>query len=101
MANPKNESQVMARLRHELLTALYVSLPVPLTKDQLLVKCETPFLCRDKDWYHQAVADQLKVLATADLVRNLYGGFTLTEKGKRDRQQAARFFNNAPPPEAA
>ena len=101
MANPKNESQVMARLRHELLTALYDSLPVPMSKEQLLTECQTPFLCRDSDWYHQAVNDQMKVLDTAGLVRPMYGGYTLTEKGKRDRQQAARFFGKQPPPDAA
>ena len=97
-----NESEVMARLRHELLNAMYNSYPQPLDRTRLASDCRTPFLTRDKDWYHHAVIEQLKILDNAGLVRPFHGGYTLTEKGRRDRQQVARFMNKAgTPPEAA
>ena len=101
MANTLNESQVMAAMRNELLTVLYEQLPVNMTKEQLMIACQTPFLCRDKEWYKQSIDKQMKVLDHAGLVRPMCGGYTLTEKGKQDRQQAARFFGRKKPPEPA
>lgn len=98
---PANESQVMARLRHELLNSMYNTFPAPRTRQQLESDCRTPFLTRDKAWYQDAVREQIQVLINADLVRPMHGGYTLTEKGRRDRQQAARFFNSNPPQNAA
>ena len=92
------DSEVMARLRHELLNTMYNSYPTPLTKQYLMSECQTAFLTRDKDWYSDAVVEQLKVLGHAGLVRPMHGGYTLTERGRRDRQQAARFFSSNPPP---
>lgn len=96
-----SDTHAMATLRHELLNAMYNAFPQPLDRMQLASDCRTPFLCRDKLWYQDAVAEQIKVLANAGLVRPFHGGYTLTEKGRRDRQQAARFFNNHPPQDAA
>lgn len=95
------DSQVMARLRHELLTAMYNKFPAPCNVLDLESECRIPFLTRDKAWYKDAVKDQIKILLAADLVRTMHGGYTLTEKGRRDRQQAARFFNNSTPKDAA
>jgi len=51
------------------------------------------------------IKDQLKLLQVSGLVRPISGGFTLTEAGRRDRQQAQRFqlkdSTPPPPPEAA
>lgn len=95
-----SDSQVMAQLRNELLNAMYNKHPVPCDKQYLLSECRVPFLTRDKDWYTDAVDEQLKVLQHAALIRPMHGGFVLTERGRQDRQQAARFFNN-PPKDAA
>lgn len=92
----------MARLRHELLNTMYNKYPQPLDRQLLASECRAPFLSRDKDWYHHAVIEQLKILDNAGLIRPSHGGYTLSEKGRRDRQQVARFFNNNDtPPEAA
>jgi hypothetical protein len=96
-----SDTHAMAALRNELLNAMYHSFPQPLDREQLASECRTPFLCRDKVWYQDAVADQIKVLTNASLVRPFHGGYTLTERGRRDRQQAARFFNKTTPPDAA
>jgi predicted transcriptional regulator len=53
-------------------------------------------------WFDDAVGEQLKVLLYAALIRPANKGYILTEKGRQDRQQVARFnLNNNPPPEAA
>lgn len=96
-----NESQVMARLRNELLSAMYQAVPMPLSFDQLQVAVELPFLTRDKAWLIAMIRAQLDVLNQAGLVRPTSGGYMLTDKGKRDRQQVARFFPTTTPPDAA
>jgi hypothetical protein len=97
------EAQVMTRLRHELLTAMYQVYPRPLSLDVLVVEVQLPFLTRDKAWLIAMVRAQLDVLNHAGLVRPASGGYLLTEKGRRDRQQAARFFptGTTTPPDAA
>lgn len=92
-----SESQVTARLRHELLNAMYDSFPSPMSFDQLQVEVELPFLTRDKAWLISMIRTQLDVLNHAGLVRPASGGYLLTEKGRQDRQQAARFFPPTPP----
>lgn len=96
-----NESQVMARLRNELLSAMYQAVPMPLSFDELQVAVELPFLTRDKAWLISMIRAQLDVLNHAGLVRPTSGGYMLTDKGKRDRQQVARFFPTTTPPDAA
>lgn len=98
------ESQVMARLRHEVLTVLYQQFPKALTQHQLVEAVSQPFLTRDKQWLQDAVKEQAQVLHHANLIRPASGGYTLTERGRRDRQQAARFLTkkiNPPPGDAA
>jgi hypothetical protein len=97
-----NESQVTARLRHELLTAMYKVYPRPLSLDALIVEVQLPFLTRDKNWLITMVRAQLDVLNHAGLIRPSSGGYLLTDKGRQDRQQVARFFPaTTPPPDAA
>lgn len=91
-----SDTHAMAVLRSELLTAMYGSYPLALDRTALMDKCRTKFLSRDKDWYVDATNEQLKILQQASLVRPSNGGFTLTERGRRDRQQAARFLNQEP-----
>ena len=97
------ESQVMARVRHEILTVLYHQYPRPLVQPDLVNAVKMPFLTRDKQWLQDAVKEQLQVLNHAALIRPTGGGYTLTERGRRDRQQAHRFLTNKlnPPPEDA
>ena len=97
------EAQVAARLRHELLTAMYDGFPSPMSFDELQAEVELPFLTRDKSWLVAMIRTQLDVLNHAGLVRPTSGGYLLTEKGRRDRQQAARFFSTdtTTPPDAA
>jgi hypothetical protein len=75
-----------AKLRSDLLDHMYRTFPSPLK----------PF--------SDDIKDQLKLLQVSGLVRPISGGFTLTEAGRRDRQQAQRFKlkgSTPPPPEAA
>jgi predicted transcriptional regulator len=96
-----SDTHAMAALRSELLNAMSNSFPAPRSTSDLESDCRVPFLTRDKSWFKDAVQEQLKVLVNAGLVRTMHGGYTLTEKGRRDRQQAARFFNKQPPQDAA
>jgi hypothetical protein len=91
-----SDTHAMAQLRSDLLTALYKKTPSPLNRDQLMELCRTKFLTRDRTWYADAVTEQLKVLHQASLIRPFNGGFILTERGKKDRQQAARFIKQQP-----
>jgi hypothetical protein len=95
------DTQVMATLRNELLNAMYATFPRPLDKRTLGEECRTRFLTRDKQWYTDALNEQVKVLEYSGLVRPSNGGYTLTERGRMDRQQAARFFPVTTPPDAA
>jgi len=97
------DSQVMARVRHEVLTALYNVFPRTLTHPQLVSETRVPFLTRDKQWLQDAVKEQIQVLQHAGLVRPSQGGYTLTDRGRMDRQQAARFLSKKinPPTDAA
>lgn len=75
-----------ARLRSDLLNWMYRIFPSPLRS------------------FDDDIKDQLKLLQLGGLVRPISGGFTLTEAGRRDRQQVQRFKlkgSTPPPPEAA
>jgi hypothetical protein len=76
-----------AKLRSDLLDWMYRTFPSPLKS------------------FDNDTKDQLRLLQLAGLVRPISGGFTLTEAGRRDRQQAQRFqlkdSTPPPPPEAA
>lgn len=97
-----SDTNAMATLRNELLNAMYHAFPNALSKPELSNVCRTRFLTRDKTWYQDALLEQIKVLDTAGLIRPANRGYILTERGRRDRQQAARFFSTTTtPPEAA
>lgn len=91
-----SDTHAMAVLRSELLTAMYKTYPLPLDRNKLMDECRTKFLSRDKAWFVDATNEQLKILQQANLIRPFHGGYTLTERGRRDRQQAARFLNQEP-----
>lgn len=97
------ESQVMARLRHEMLTAMYHQFPQVMAHMRVVDAVKEPFLTRDRQWLQDAVKEQLQVLHHANLIRPANGGYVLTERGRMDRQQAARFLANKtnPPPQDA
>jgi hypothetical protein len=113
----KIEDVAIARLRSELLDTLWLKYPQALSLDQLeadvrvayltrlLMRQATPCWMGNSSPRPSAIREQLAVLDNAGLVRSSTKGYMLTEKGRRDRQQAARFLgtNNqpTPPPEAA
>jgi hypothetical protein len=108
----KIEDVAIARLRSELLDTLWLKYPQALSLDQLEADVRVAYLTRGTSWMGNsprpsAIREQLAVLNNAGLVRSSTKGYMLTEKGRRDRQQAARFLgpttNNqpTPPPEAA
>ena len=101
----KPEAVVLARLRSDLLDTLWLKYPQALSLDQLEAKVRIAYLTRPTSWLATAIREQLAILNQARLIRPSTKGYLLTEAGRRDRQQAARFLgstNNQPtPPEAA
>ena len=101
----KPESVVLARLRSDLLDAMWLRYPQALSLDQLETEVRAAYLTRETAWLASAIREQLAILNDAGLVWPLTKGHMLTGAGLRDRQQAARFLgrtNNQPtPPEAA
>ena len=100
----KPETVVYAQLRSDLLDRLWFKYPQALSLDQLEAEVRVAYLTRETAWLASAIREQLGVLNNAGLVRSSTKGHMLTEAGRRDRQQAARFMstNNQPtPPEAA
>lgn len=86
-----------AQIRHRLLQLLENGFPAPRTIQELEHECRVPYMSKYMaDLYKDAIKDQLKVLSHAALVRPLRGGYTLTEKGRRNRQEVARLFKNKP-----
>ena len=101
----KPEPVVLAQLRSDLLDAMWLVYPQALSLDQLETAVRVAYLTRETAWLASAIREQLSILNNAGLVRPSTKGHVLTEAGRRDRQQAARFLgpaNNQPtPPEAA
>jgi len=100
----KPESVVLARLRSDLLDALWLVYPQALSLDQLESEVRVAYLTRDTAWLVGAIRVQLSTLNQSGLIRPSTKGYMLTERGRMDRQQAARFLgtNSQPtPPEAA
>jgi hypothetical protein len=101
----KREDVVLARLRSDLLDTMWLAYPQALSLDQLESKVRIAYLTRPTSWLATSIREQLAILNQARLIRPSSKGYLLTEAGRRDRQQAARFLgtNNqpTPPPEAA
>ena len=100
----KPESVVLARLRSDLLDAMWLQYPLALSLEQLEAAVHHAYLTREKSWLDSTIRAELSTLNQAELVRPCSKGYLLTEKGRRDRQQAARYIgtNDQPtPPEAA
>jgi len=100
----KPEPVALARLRSDLLNAMWLVYPQALSLDQLETAVRKAYLTRDTAWLTGAIKAQLSTLNQSALIRPSTRGYLLTERGRRDRQQAARFMgtNNQPtPPEAA
>lgn len=105
----KPESVVLARLRSDLLDALWLVYPQALSLDQLESEVRIAYLTRDTAWLVGAIRAQLSTLNQSGLIRPSTKGYLLTEAGRRDRQQAARFLGTnkhhdqptPPPPGAA
>jgi hypothetical protein len=100
----KPEPVVLARLRSDLLDAMWLVYPQALSLDQLESEVRGAYLTRPTSWLAASIREQLAILNQARLIRPSTKGYLLTEAGRRDRQQAARFMgtNNQPtPPEAA
>lgn len=101
----KPEPVVLARLRSDLLDTLWLKYPQALSLDQLESKVRIAYLTRPTSWLATSIREQLAILNQARLIRPSSKGYLLTEAGRRDRQQAARFLgptnNPPPPPEAA
>ena len=100
----KPETVVLARLRSDLLDRLWFKYPQALSLDQLEAEVRVAYLTRETAWLQSAIKAQLSMLNQSALIRPSTKGYLLTERGRRDRQQAARFMstNNQPtPPEAA
>ena len=97
----KREDVVLARLRSDLLDTMWLAYPQALSLDQLESKVRIAYLTRETAWLTGAIREQLAVLNQSGLIRPSTKGHMLTEKGRRDRQQAARFLgptNNQPTP---
>ena len=100
----KPESVVLAQLRSDLLDALWPAYPQALSLDQLESAVRQAYLTRDTAWLTGAIRAQLSTLNQSGLIRPSTKGYMLTERGRMDRQQAARFLgtNSQPtPPDAA
>jgi hypothetical protein len=101
----KPESVVLAQLRSDLLDALWLVYPQALSLDQLESAVRQAYLTRETSWLTGAIRAQLSTLNQSGLIRPSTKGYMLTERGRMDRQQAARFLgstNSQPtPPEAA
>jgi hypothetical protein len=100
----KPEPVVLAQLRSDLLDAMWLVYPQALSLDQLETAVRMAYLTRETAWLTGAIKAQLSMLNQSALIRPSTKGYLLTERGRRDRQQAAQFMgtNNQPtPPEAA
>jgi hypothetical protein len=100
----KREDVVLARLRSDLLDAMWLQYPLPMSLEKLEEAVHVAYLTRETAWLTGAIRAELSTLNQAELIRPCTKGYLLTEKGRRDRQQAARFLGNkdqSPPPEAA
>lgn len=90
------EDNVLARLRSDLLDAMYRKFPLALSLDQLEDQVRIAYLTREAYWLTGAIRAQLSILNQGGLIRPCAKGYLLTEKGRRDRQQVAQFMTPKP-----
>jgi hypothetical protein len=97
------DSVALARLRSDLLDAMWLSFPTALSIGQLRSSALATRSIEDEAAFDATLKAQLKTLVQSKLVRLSLAGYMLTDAGRRDRQQAARFLGSRynPPPEAA
>jgi hypothetical protein len=97
------DSNALARLRSDLLDAMWISFPTALSIGQLRSSALATRSIEDEATFDATLKAQLKILVASKLVRLSLAGYMLTDAGRRDRQQAARFLGSRynPPPEAA
>ena len=98
-----SDSNALARLRSDLLDAMWLSYPGARSIEQLRSHALATRSVEDEATFDATLKTQLKTLVQSKLVRFSLAGYMLTDAGRRDRQQAARFLGNRynPPPEAA
>lgn len=90
--------KTLALMRHRVLDQMYSTFPSPYSRPQLLKALRPSFPEQGKDWLNDTLSEQLQVLQQAGLIRPTMGGYTLTDRGRMDRQQAARFLSKSQPP---
>ena len=97
------DSNALARLRSDLLDAMWLAFPGALSIGQLKSHAAQTRAVDDEATFDATLKTQLKTLVQSKLVRLSLAGYMLTDAGRRDRQQAARFLGSRynPPPEAA
>ena len=97
------DSVALARLRSDLLDAMWLAFPGALSIGQLRSSALATRSIEDEITFDATLKAQLKILVVSKLVRLSLAGYMLTDAGRRDRQQAARFLGSRynPPPEAA
>ena len=97
------DSNALARLRSDLLDAMWLAFPTALSIGQLRSTALATRSIEDEVAFDATLKAQLKALAQSKLVRITQAKYLLTDAGRRDRQQAARFLGSRynPPPEAA
>jgi len=99
-----HEATVSARLRSDLLDAMYKRFPLALSIDQLEDAVKVAYLTRDSYWLTSHIRAELSTLNQRGLIRPSAKGYLLTDKGRRDRQQVAQLLGNTettPKPDAA
>lgn len=89
------ELVVLARLRSDLLNAMFTKFPLALSVEKLQDSVSLAYLTRDVEWLTAAIKGELTNLNQAGLIRSSAKGYLLTDKGRRDRQQVARFMDNS------
>ena len=97
------DTNALARLRSDLLDAMWLAFPGALSIGQLKSHASQTRAVDDEPTFDATLKAQLKILVQSKLVRLSLAGYMLTDAGRRDRQQAARFLGSRynPPPEAA
>lgn len=99
MDNKTRRERELAMIRHWILQALFLTDPTPLPVKTLERTVHQHIKIWHADLVAEVVADQSLVLERANLVRKRQGAWALTDKGRADRREVARFI--APPDGAA